>query len=532
MSTRLLLALVAALLIFRLPSLVQPMGPDQGLYAYVGERILHGELAYRDAWDQKPPGIHYIYAGLRAISHRDVIVPAADLAAAALVAALLWRLGSSIAGPLAGGLSAVFFLPLSDPSLARYGGVRVRAQGESFIALAVVAALTLLTLRAGRAGGAGGASGARGAGAAGAGGAGAVVLAGVLVGAAFAIKYNAGLYGVVLLAALAIHGRLTIRNLVLLALGGLIIPATLFVVFWRGGALNDLYQATIAYNVQYSGETYAGPLDMARYLVKFPIQHARVDALWFLGGLGCVVLLVAGYWRRAAWIPLAWVAVACVSIMINGSRNLPQYFVQAAPALALAAGVAAALTMPRLPRALQWIVTIVLAVFVWRAGDNPFPKLASNVWQDTRYALGRVDRRTHLARFGGRDVDKYSALDNADLGAFFAGHTRPDESIFVFGYSPASYVYAERKSASRFFWSRPVIVDFNRADPSYGVAGLASDLARSRPAYIALQMHDWPDVGDSGPFFLSQPQLLEGLKFSYHQVPTIEGFQMWERNSR
>ena len=36
MSTRLLLALVGALLIVRLPSLVQPMGPDQGLYAYVG----------------------------------------------------------------------------------------------------------------------------------------------------------------------------------------------------------------------------------------------------------------------------------------------------------------------------------------------------------------------------------------------------------------------------------------------------------------------------------------------------------------
>ena len=515
MSTRLLLALVAALLLLRLPSLVQPMGPDQGLYAYVGDRILHGELAYRDAWDQKPPGIHYIYAGLRALSHRDLIVPAADLIAAGLVAALLWTLGSSIAGPLAGGLSAVFFLLLSDPSLARYGGVRVRAQGETFIALAVTTALVLVARAA-----------------AGGGAAGAVVLAGALVGASFAIKYNAGLYAVVLLTALAIHGRLTIRNVVLLALGGVVVPLTLFIVFWRGGALNDLYQATITYNVQYSGETYKGPADMLRYLVTFPVEHARVDALWFLGGIGCAVILIAGYWRRAAWIPLAWVAVACVSIMINGSRNLPQYFVQAAPALALAAGVAAAQTLPRLPSVLQWIVAIALAVFVWRAGDDPFPKLASNVWQDTRYALGRVDRRAHLARFGGRDVDKYSALDNADLGAFFAAHTTPNEPVYVFGYSPASYVYAERKSASRFFWSRPVIVNFNREDPAYGVVGLAAELKRSRPPYVALQMHDWPDVGDSGPFFLKQPLLTDWLHADYHQLPSIEGFQMWERNGR
>src|SRR3954452_5802160 len=111
MSTRLLLALIAALLIVRLPSLVQPMGPDQGLYAYVGERILHGDLAYRDAWDQKPPGIHYLYAALRAISHSDAVVPAADLAAAALIAALLWRIGSGLGGPIAGGVSAGGLLP-------------------------------------------------------------------------------------------------------------------------------------------------------------------------------------------------------------------------------------------------------------------------------------------------------------------------------------------------------------------------------------------------------------------------------------
>src|SRR6187402_2317615 len=110
MSTRLLLVFAAALLLVRLPSLVQPMGPDQGLYAYVGERIRHGELAYRDAWDQKPPGIHYVYAVLRTLSTRDVVVPAADLAAAALVAALLWAIGTRLCGPLAGGLSAVLFL--------------------------------------------------------------------------------------------------------------------------------------------------------------------------------------------------------------------------------------------------------------------------------------------------------------------------------------------------------------------------------------------------------------------------------------
>ena len=71
MPTRLLLVIAGALILLRVPSLAQPMGPDQGLYAYVGERILAHDLAYRDAWDQKPPGIHYVYAALRASSRRE-----------------------------------------------------------------------------------------------------------------------------------------------------------------------------------------------------------------------------------------------------------------------------------------------------------------------------------------------------------------------------------------------------------------------------------------------------------------------------
>src|SRR5262249_38574654 len=259
--------------------------------------------------------------------------------------------------------------------------------------------------------------------------------AGVLLGATFALKYNAGLYAVVALIAIAVTRRLRPRDVGLIALGGLVVPLILLATFWRGGALDDLFQSTIRYNVTYSGETYASRWDMIRYLLVFPVQHARVDALWFLGGLGCIVLLVAGIWRRTAWIPVVWVGGACLTIAINGSRNLPQYFVQAAPALALAAGVAATTALGPLPKIGRWIAVIAIAIGVWRVGDRPFLKLASNVWHDMEYVLGRIDRRTHLTRYGGlREVDKYSALDNLDLGTYFAAHTRPDESIFVFGF--------------------------------------------------------------------------------------------------
>jgi hypothetical protein len=536
MSTRLLLAAATALLIVRLPSLVQPMGPDQGLYAYIGERILHGELAYRDAWDQKPPGVHYVYAGLRLLSKRDVIVPAADLAAAALTAALLWAIGARLAGAAAGGLSATIFLLLSDPSLARYAGVRVRAQAETFIALAVAAAVALAVgFRLPASGARLPASSVRFSASG----------AGVLIGAAFALKYNAGLYGIVVVVALfAVSEDRTFewRGGALAAAGAAVIPLVLFMRFWSGHALDDLYQATIVYNVKYSGETYASRWDMARYVFIAPIRHAQVDPLWFVGGIGCVVLLCFVR-RRIAWIPLVWVALACVSIAINGARDLPQYFIQAAPALALAAGMAAALTLPRLPVAARWLVIVVVAAATWRVGSDPFPKLAGNVWQDSQYLLGRMDRRTYLAKFGSRDVDKYSAIGNLDVGGFLASHTRPDETVYVFGFSPAAYVYADRRSASRFFWSRPVVVGFNDDGPSYGVHGVRADLERNRPAYIVLQEHDWAPaeakfraadaVQDSAPFFHAQPALETWLRANYHPLDGfVNGFEGWERNGR
>jgi hypothetical protein len=35
---------------------------DAPKYLYVARRILEGAVPYRDAWDQKPPGLHHLYA--------------------------------------------------------------------------------------------------------------------------------------------------------------------------------------------------------------------------------------------------------------------------------------------------------------------------------------------------------------------------------------------------------------------------------------------------------------------------------------
>jgi hypothetical protein len=167
---------------------------------------------------------------------------------------------------------------------------------------------------------------------------------------------------------------------------------------------------------------------------------------------------------------------------------------------------------------------------VWRVND--FPKLADNTWHDARYALGRITREEHLARYGDRATRKYSALAMDELATFMQAHSEPDDTVYLFGFSSGAYVSADRSSASRFFWSRPVIVGFNDGKPGYGVAGLLDDLDASRPVIVALQQRDWyPDVDDSAHFFMATPPLASWLRASYTPVAGPEGFDLWIRRT-
>jgi hypothetical protein len=163
-------AVLGLLLALRLPSLVQPAAADQNLYAYIGLRILAGEAPYVDAWDQKPPGIHLLYAALWWLWPDERIVNAADLAAAVGVCWLLVILGRRLAAPWAGWLAAWIFALLANPSMHRLSGIFQRGQCETFIALAITGALVLATVQSRRRS--------------------AMIGAGLLLGVAIWLKYN------------------------------------------------------------------------------------------------------------------------------------------------------------------------------------------------------------------------------------------------------------------------------------------------------------------------------------------------------
>jgi hypothetical protein len=436
--------------------------------------------------------------------------------AAGLVGWLLVVLGRRHYSPLIGFGAATIFLLLGDPYLQRQSGIYVRSQCEPFIAVAITAALVLLAhSRRQRAH---------------------LIAAGVALGVAFWLKYNAAPYAIVLVVATLAWPRearpgwrAVAAECAWMALGFASLAAVVLGGFGAAGALLDLRLATIDYNIRYSNETYGGAVGVLRYLARLPVERAALDPLWFVGGIGGVLLLRDAARNRSAWVVLAWLAAAVLAIAINGSRGLPNYFVQANPALALAASAGLA-TLATHRALVRTAVAAVLVLGLWRVGsDAPvfgwrfasMPGLIENASFDLDYARGRIDRETYLRRFTGQKHDPHEI---ERLVEQVRQTTDPGDHIFVFGFSGGSVSWKSgRVSSSRFFWSRPVIIGFAAGRPGYGWDGLLADLQRHPPALVALQKEEWR----SRDFFMQALALREWLEAGYVLIGDTPEFSVW-----
>lgn len=520
--------IVLALLALRVPAIVEPAGNDQSLYMYVADQVRHGGVPYVDAWDQKPPAIFFLYAAVRSVWPHQSAVAVADVLGAGAIAALLFVIGRRTIGGHGGGVAASVFALFSHPSFARLSGIYVRGQCEVFIALAVTAAMALGWRRDRRAMH--------------------LFAAGIGLGVAFWLKYNALAYAAPLFFALVLSDEREPRTWTAIAgrvawvtAGAAAVSALVLLYFAAHGAIGALWLATIDYNLRYSSETYtAGAAGALRYIIELPLERGGADMLWFLGLAGAACLVVTGWRRHRALtiIVLAWLAASILSILVNGARNLPQYFVQAAPALALACAAGLLYTW-RSGRLGQAITVLIVAAGLWRVGvDAPvgglrwgaLPQLIDNIAFDVSYARGHVSRAAYLSRFVG--AQKYNASAVEELSSHIAHTTKADDRILVFGFAPAVYLESHRLSASRFLWSRPVILEFASDREGYGSRGLLADLTRSRPAVVALQKQDWgPMDPNSEAFFLGHPALHAWLSAGYELDRDTPLFSIWRRRS-
>jgi hypothetical protein len=148
-----------------------------------------------------------------------------------------------------------------------------------------------------------------------------------------------------------------------------------------------------------------------------------------------------------------------------------------------------------------------------------------NVRYDLAYARGHLDRAAYLTRFRGV---KFDALEIDEVSRYVRETTRPSDPIYVFGFLGGSICWqGQRTSSSRFFWSRPILIEFAASEPGYGSAGLLADLNRRPPAIVALQEEQW----GSRTFFMKNAALERWLREGYDLDRQTAMFTLWRRKS-
>jgi hypothetical protein len=291
---------------------------------------------------------------------------------------------------------------------------------------------------------------------------------GALAGVAFLINAK----GVFVLAACAIWSW---RALPLLLLGFAAPNALAAACLWSQDALAAYFDQVWKWGRIYAGGTF----------VESPVRNGVVRTLDWAGFHAAIVLaaLMGMRAQKRRWTFAGW-AAASLAAVAAGWRFFPRYFFQLLPVAAIAAARGFAASRKR-----AMVFALLLLVPLARFGPR-YVSLAVHgpaQWRDAAM-----------------DQDSRRAAGGA--GAL----TTERDVIFVWGFRPELYVYADRVAASRFLDSQPLTgVPADRhlteSQPVETMATRAhrAELARSRPTLIldglggynpALAIRRYPDL--------------------------------------
>lgn len=509
------LAIVSAFAV-RLTGVVEPLAPDQGIFATAAWGLQRGLTLYRDLWDQKPPGIHLTYLlGFTLFGDRAAAVFWIDFAAAALTALILFDLGRRAMGPRFGSLVALVFAVGTMPAArGRFGGFQLRAVPETFICLlaaaAAWAAFNAVAKRSPRWS----------------------FGVGLFLGAATVFKPHALVYWLAFVAwPWFVTDRRLAWRLARVSLGGLVVAPLLTVGWlWSAGAIGECWVAVVEYNLAYvAGGT--GALEIAHRFAHEVWLRIKTDEVWLVGSAGALLAMCAWRGRRGVDADLPslgvfWMGAALLVAASNGVRVFITYFI---PSLAPLCLLAAWLLWRTLGSSQWWRRGAGLAALAGAAAMVVHSGSAQHVWRatitDVQYLMGVTDRETYLGTF---QSQHYSALDASRLAEYVRTHTSPDETIYIFGMAPDVYLASGRLPANRFLWVYPAVAGLV-ARPEFGVDALARDLLRAGPRYLILQHHNSDSL--SGwhveQTFASKPIL--DLLTRYRQEAEIGFFVLYRR---
>jgi hypothetical protein len=453
------LALIILALLF--PSFFTIVNRDSGVFLYYGQRLLEGDVLYRDLWDHKPPAIHLVNAFGLLIAHGSmygvIFLEFLCLFSASVISVFSLRRHFRRFPAY----YATFFWLLSLGALLEGGNLTEEyAVICLFGGLAIATSSTDHTLSNRQA-----------------------VGIGFLSGISFLLRPNLiGTFAAIVIAVILIrlidkNWTAMLRETGLIAFGFSIPSLSCLVVLNYAGALPSFWDAVFRYNLQYSSTSQADRLS-------------------------CFIELL----RTVQWMPICLVAWATAVIWLaRAERSRPgPYWIFMIAAIDLPIELALACVSGR-PYS-HYFMPVLVPCSVFVAGFAALIERAGPAIRDVfdgrrnghaAWASGRVFLvvlmvinsvvagaywlKGYVDVFGGGEEWSRRSLISAAV-EYVEEHTSEGDSILVWGAELSVYFNSGRRSASRFSYQYPVFTS------GYGdkemVEELLRDIKENRPVII------------------------------------------------
>lgn len=502
-------------LLMGIPNLSYPIGRDQATYCVIGRGLLDGARLYRDLWDNKPPGIFYLYAAI-------VKVFGPEMWSVGLLD-ILWLLAISVfifcfTEPSLG-KAAAFFAVLVNAALHIRAGYWDAGQPETWLMLFVFGSYFLLSGR-------------------GRGMKPREMLAGVLFAAAFWLKYNADVFLPFLLLETLLQadeaGDTSLRERLGISsinwtssvsrfaagflLGSLlVVSGCLFSGAWSGFIEEQFkvlprYAATASVNIPHYWAWAAGRIEF--WLGSWTLCAALV------------AMVVA--WRRhhlARLAPALMGAAAGFAALAVQIRYQPYYFETCYPFFAIfwayliVQAYEGALALSRYCARRNWRVARVLTWLVFASLvalclPGPVIRIVTNYRAFNQWRQNPVKFYSSYS-WPGAAEDFRDVMRVVD---YLKRHPEPSNGVYVWGNEPLIYYLSGHRPPVRFVWNLALIAPWRL--PGWRREAVRR-LAEARPRYIVVargdEVHDLSGTWQDSAQALREFPALDAYIHSFYQ---------------
>ncbi len=511
-----------------LPNLRYPIGRDQATYCVIGQGLLHGQLLYRDLWDNKPPGIFYLYAVIVKIFGPVMwSVGAVDILWLLAISCCIFYFARRSMGTPAAALAMVF----NAVRHCRQGYIHA-AQPETFLMLCVFAAYFLVksgnqrsVLR--------------------------LFLAGLALGAGFWLKYNAvAFFPVVAIVPFldfreldqpagrirfSLSWREWLFRMMGIAGGFVLMVAGVLGYFWVSGAWPALKEVQFEVLPRYGSMAF--DITTNNFFL-WALRETQIQLDIWYEIIAAAALFIA--WRRrelSAILPAALFALAgYISVAMQVRFHHPYYYETCYPFFAMFWGYVCVKTYEgfrylqgrlarrnlTLARGLLWLVLIGL-------GASLLPEESVRAVQQYSFMIDwwRNPEQSYTVYYWQLPLEKLR--DQMRVLDFLKANSQPQDEVYVWGTAPLINFLSRRSSPSRFVSNLALI---SLWAPERWRQELADTLEAKRPRYIVVIRDDAiPTVSftglDSEQYLSVYPALAGVLKRLYQPDVRLGDFMVY-----